>query len=300
MSPQSRGTPSLVPAAAVDNARELCVDAAQTGREERVQSAGTATAMPAQQASSVPSRGNGGDSPVRASPRTKELASVRAAAHAQMASAEKQYAQLEARWAEVSAVSDEALRQKDEARQQVAQLRREVEERDTRLAESVDLRLKLEAEKNGAVKLHQDLEANFAERLQREVTQKQQEVLDEVQYLKKSIQARDTKLQEAAAEKARLERRILEQGGGISLEEGQPRMHRQAMLEAHTAIARAFGDVYEKHPLVKIVDEPLLKATTILFKQPLARRAFFFTTVIMWVLALRHALVPQGLSGHSR
>lgn len=51
------------------------------------------------------------------------------------------------------------------------------------------------------------------ERLQREVSQKEQELLDEVAYLRKAGEAKERRVQDLQAEKAALERRLLVKAG---------------------------------------------------------------------------------------
>jgi hypothetical protein len=231
----------------------------------------------------------------RTEPRTRQLeaevrrlTAVRAAAESQLSAATGRAAELEARWAELSAVSDDALRQADEARQQVTMLRQAVEEKDARIAAAEDAREELASERCRAAQQLQDLEASFQERLLREVSQKEQELLDEVAYLRKASETKERRIRELGEEKAFLEKRLARGKEGTEQTVG-----REAMLEAHTAIAKAFGDASADHPCIRLLDEPLLKFTAALFRQALFRRVFYAASALMWVFALRHAIVPS-------
>lgn len=177
-------------------------------------------------------------------------------------------AELEARLAELSAVSDDALGQADEAKQQVLLLRRAVEEKDTAMAELTEAQSKLEEQFGIAKSRLEQNEASFMERVQREVSQKEQELLDEVAYLRKAGEAKERRVQDLQAEKAAMERRFLVKASAGVADSGD------VMLEAHTAIARAFGDTSLQHPCLRLLDEPMLKFMALLFKQPIFRRMF--------------------------
>lgn len=205
---------------------------------------------------------------------------------------------LETQYATMSAVSDDALREAEEAKMQVSLLRRAVEEKDAHIARAENSLDQLSVERSRAVHQHEELEAKFQERLQREISQKEQELLDEIEFLKKSVEVKDKKLQEAMAERGKAEKRLIHQGGGIDLPVGVQR-HREAMLDAHTAIAKAFGDTAEEHPCTRLFDDPMLRVTAALFKHPVFRRLFFAASGLMWVFALRHALIPDSSTGPS-
>lgn len=214
----------------------------------------------------------------------RELSAGRAAADTQLLATRRRAAELEARWAELSAVSEEGLLQADETKQQVALLRQAIEDKDSRLAKAQDAREQLANERSLAAQQLQELQASFQERLQREVSQKEQELLDEVSYLRQTSETKDRRLRDLGAEKALLEKRA----AALCAHEAG----REAMLEAHTAIAKAFGDSAMEHPCVRLIDEPLLKFTALLFRQPLFRRVFYGASAVMWVFAFIHAIGP--------
>ncbi|CAK9058083.1 unnamed protein product [Durusdinium trenchii] len=176
-------------------------------------------------------------------------------------------AELEGRLAELSGVSDDALRQADEAKEEVLLLRRAAQEKDLAMARAAEAQARLEEDLKSSAKRLQDFEANFMERLQREVSQKEQELLDEVTYLRRAGEAKERRIQDLQAEKAAMERRFLVKASA-GVDSGD------IMLEAHTAIAKAFGDVTVQHPCLRLLDEPMLKFMAVLFKQPLFRRMF--------------------------
>lgn len=217
----------------------------------------------------------------------RELKAAGAAAEAQLAAVRARAAELEARWAELSGVSDDALRRAEEARQQVALLRRSVEEKDLQIAKADHSREHLMSERCRTQRQLEELEASFQERLQREISQKEQELLDEVSYLRKSKDAKDRRLRDLGNEKVELDKQLAsaDAAGGAN---------REAMLQAHTAIARAFGEMETELPFTRLLDEPLLKFTAALFKQALFRRVFFGASAVMWIFALRQALWPNG------
>lgn len=216
----------------------------------------------------------------------RELSSARATAETQLSAARGRAAELEARWAELSSVSDDALLQAEETKQQVALLRQAIEDKDSRLAKAEDAREQLANERSLAAQQVQDLQASFQERLQREVSQKEQELLDEVAYLRQANETKDRRLRDIGDEKAVLEKRA----AALSTQEGG----REAMLAAHTAIAKAFGDSATEHPCVRLIDEPLLKFTALLFRQALFRRVFYGASAVMWVFAFIHAISPSS------
>jgi len=99
------------------------------------------------------------------------------------------------------------------------------------------------------------------------------------------------RFQELTVEKLELERRA-----GAAGTTGGAGDLREAMLEAHSAIAKAFGDAASQHPCARLIDEPTLKLTAALFRHPLLRRFFFGVSTVMWLFALRTAVAPD--SGH--
>jgi len=198
----------------------------------------------------------------------RSLKTSRDEAEQRLAGAQSQSAEFEASLAEMSAVSDDALAQAEEAKQQAYLLRRAVEEKDARMLEATEAKSQLQMELGQVKKSFEDLEASFQERLVREVSQKEQELLDEVAYLRKTGEAKERRVQELQAEKAAMERRMLVKASAGSEAAGE------VMLEAHTAIARAFGDMTMEHPCLRLVDEPTLKLMAVLFKQPPFRRMF--------------------------
>jgi len=226
----------------------------------------------------------------------REHTAARSAAEASLAHALARVSELEQQWAELSGVSDDALRQADEAKQQVVSLGRQVEEKDKQLAQAQDTCWQQASKRSHAEQQLQDLEASFQERLQRDISQKEQELLDEVSYLRKSVEVKEKRLQELAGEKATLEKRLMIRGGGLDL--GHNSASREAMLEAHTAIAKAFGDVSAEHPCARLLDEPLLKFTAALFRQPIFRRVFYAASALIWAFSLTHALSVAHTDSH--
>ncbi|CAE8584153.1 unnamed protein product, partial [Polarella glacialis] len=213
----------------------------------------------------------------------KKLSAARDEAERRFSSAESLSMELEARLAEMSAVSDDALGQVEESKQQVSMLRRAVEEKDARLVAVQEAQQKLEDELLRDQGRLQQLEANFQERLQREVSQKEQELLEEVAYLRKTGELKEKRVQELQAEKAAVERRLLVRVGDAGGD---------SMLEAHTAIARAFGDLSAEHPVLRVLDQPSLKLMAALFKTPPLRRVFFVASALVWLFALSQAVSP--------
>lgn len=224
----------------------------------------------------------------------KDLANGKASAEAQLEKARAQSASMEARLGQLTGVSDDALRDGDEARSQAAALRRAAEAKDARIATLEAAQEKLGFEKAAIEQARDDLEKGFQERLRREVSQKEQELLEEVSYLRESVASRERRLQALSAEKTQLEKRAMAHGGGLEIDPATGRYDREAMLEAHTAIAKAFGDVSTESGLLRCFDEPLLKFTAVLFKQSLLRRMFFLVSAVMWVFGVCHAAMPDG------
>eukprot|EP00439_Symbiodinium_sp_Y106_P086557 s46_g34.t1 len=191
---------------------------------------------------------------------------------------------LQVRLADVSAVSDEAL---EKAAHEAWLLKRAVEEKDAALASASEAQAKLEEQMGTAQRRLEDLEANFLERLQREVSQKEQELLDEVAYLRRAGEAKERRVQDLQAENGALERRLLVKASSGVSDAGD------VMLEAHTAIAQAFGDLSAQHPCLRLLDEPILRLLALLFKQPLFRRMFFVASAFLWAFSLLHALTSD-------
>lgn len=212
----------------------------------------------------------------------KQLSAALSASERQERAAKAQAADLEARWHQLSAVSDEALREADEAKQQALLLRRAVEEKDQREAQANEAREGLERRLLEAQTRADRLEATFQERLVREVSQKEQELIEEVSYLRKSAEVKEKRIQELTTQRALLERNELARRGTSP----------DPMLEAHVAIAKAFGDVALETPLLRMVDEPTLKLTAALFRHPVLRRSFFAVSLVLWLFALRSAMSP--------
>lgn len=224
----------------------------------------------------------------------KELAAGRATAEAQLSAARAHSVNLEARLTQLTGVSDDALREGDEIRSQAAALRRSVAVRDEQIARLEAIQEKLGFEKAAAEQARDELEKGFQERLRREVSQKEQELLEEVTCLRESVASRERRLQTLVAEKAQLEKRAMARGGGLEIDPSVRAVDREAMLAAHTAIAKAFGDVSAESSVARCVDEPLLKFTAVLFRQSLFRRMFFIVSAVMWVFAFSHAAMPDG------
>ncbi|CAJ1428785.1 unnamed protein product [Effrenium voratum] len=201
-------------------------------------------------------------------------------------------AELEGRLAELSGLSDDALGQADEAKLQALLLRRAVEEKDSAMVQAMEVQRKLEEQLGLSQKKLEDLEASFVERLKREVSQKEQELLDEVAYLRKAGEAKERRVQDLQAEKTAMERRLLVKASAGVSDAGD------LMLEAHTAIARAFGDMSMQHPCLRLLDEPILKLMALLFQQPLFRRMFFGATAMLWVYALTLSLTGSSEAVH--
>ncbi|CAE7571769.1 per1 [Symbiodinium sp. CCMP2456] len=218
----------------------------------------------------------------RSHPDREDIQSLRRSRDEAMAQAEA----LQARLADVSAVSDEAL---EKAAHEAWLLKRAVEEKDAALASASEVHAKLEEQMVTAQRRLEDLEANFLERLQREVSQKEQELLDEVAYLRRAGEAKERRVQDLQAENGALERRLLVKASSGVSDAGD------VMLEAHTAIAQAFGDLSAQHPCLRLLDEPILcgRLLALLFKQPLFRRMFFAASAFLWAFSLLHALTSD-------
>jgi len=106
----------------------------------------------------------------------REAAANRATVEGKLAAARAHCKNLETRWADISGVSDDALQHAEEARQQVAALRRALKVKDGRIAEAEEACQRLTLEKESVELKRRDLEANFQKSLEREVSQKEQEL----------------------------------------------------------------------------------------------------------------------------
>lgn len=208
-----------------------------------------------------------------------------------MLAAREQSANLESRWGEIAAVSQDAAKNSSAAKEQIDSLRKALAQADTKLADALDMRETLETETAQLKQRHSKLEATFQESLNREVSQKEQELLDEVCYLRRSQAAKEKKVQDLQTELERLERRC----GGLSVaagaQGGKP-------LDAHIALSRAFGyDNNDEHPCLVLLDDPSIKMSRWLLRGPWFRRFFYIATAVFWLVALQSALKPQH-GGH--
>eukprot|EP00913_Durusdinium_trenchii_P018485 g17367.t1 len=203
-------------------------------------------------------------------------------------------AELEGRLAELSGVSDDALRQADEAKEEVLLLRRAAQEKTTKLlyvdlcCDFFDLFVSYVSPGKGlghGTGCRGPSETGGRSQV---FGQKEQELLDEVTYLRRAGEAKERRIQDLQAEKAAMERRFLVKASA-GVDSGD------IMLEAHTAIAKAFGDVTVQHPCLRLLDEPMLKFMAVLFKQPLFRRMFFgATTLLLYGFVLVASLLGQA------
>jgi len=217
----------------------------------------------------------------------EEVARITAANKAlenQLAAAIAENLELQSRWSQISTVSDEAFRESETAKQEASVFRRAVEERDTRIVELQDA---LEGSELENVKLREKVEefqSQFQDRLESQVTQRELELTKEVDYLRKAVEAKEKKIETMSA---KTERRASQ-----SFDISAPRSaaDREALLDAHSAIAKAFGDVMAENPCLRVLDEPTLKFTALLFKQPILRRLYYIISVFLWVFALLHAI----------
>lgn len=217
----------------------------------------------------------------------RERREAKLAAEVELAAARAQKTSLEARWAEIIAVSEDAAKGAQEAKQHAELLRTALEEKDAKLVETEDAKERMEMERQLLKRRHADLEAAFQERFQREVSQKEQELLDDVAYLRRSQEVREQRLQDLTADKERL------QHIAVCATPAGGRLGAPGTVEAHLALARAFGhDDSAEHPCLRLWDEPALKLSSWLLKMPWLRRVFFLVTLVAWVVALRSALAP--------
>mmetsp|Transcript_26734 Transcript_26734/g.70215 ORF Transcript_26734/g.70215 Transcript_26734/m.70215 type:complete len:431 (-) Transcript_26734:470-1762(-) len=217
----------------------------------------------------------------------EEVARITAANKAlenQLAAASAENLELQSRWSQISTVSDEAFRESEAAKQEACAFRRAVEERDTRI---VELQEALEGSELENVTLREkveEIQSQFQDRLESQVTQRELELTEEMDYLRKAVEAKEKKIETMSA---KTERRASQ-----SFDISAPRSaaDREALLDAHSAIAKAFGDVMAENPCLRVLDEPTLKFTALLFKQPLLRRLYYIISVFLWVFALLHAI----------
>lgn len=218
----------------------------------------------------------------------REKQAAKAAVEAELRAVREQSSGLESRWKEIAAVSQDAAKNSTEAREQIDSLRATLAETDTKLAEAMDIREHLESEVARHTFQHKGLESAFQEKLEREVSQKEQELLDEVTYLRRSQGAKEKKLQEMQVDLDRLARRC----GGISAP-GQGKM-----VAPHIALQTAFGyDDSDEHPCIVLFDGPCVKMSRCLLRGTCLRRFFFIATAVFWLVALQSALKPQH-GGH--
>merc|ERR1712107_421708 len=112
------------------------------------------------------------------------------------------------------------------------------------------------------------------------------ELLEEVEYLRKAVEAQERKISDLTAKS---ERRTPLLGEGLDGHAASSAADLEALAQAHTTIAKAFGDVMSEHACSRLVDDPILKFTALLFRQPLLRRTFYLLTCFMWLFALFHA-----------
>lgn len=215
----------------------------------------------------------------------RELAHHRRATEGRLEDLRARSAELEARWADISTEADDALRRADEAKQQAALLRRAMEEKDAKVRRGEEAKERSLAQKAEADRRRRELEAAFEEQLQREVSQKEQELLEEVAYLRKSVELKERRVQDLAAENKQLEPSFSPTGGGGERANFLDR-DREAMLEAHGSIAKAYGDAE--------CERLTLKMTGMLFKYPLFRRIFFGLSAAMWLFALGGMASSRG------
>lgn len=259
-------------------------------------------AVPVAPAAAAPAPLRSAGGPGKASERIRrleaeshELAAATAVLKDEVAATLSRCAELQSRWADISGTSDDEMREVDEARRVAGVLRRAIEEKDARLAEALAEQERLGAENRAAESELGELEVAFRERLRRAVAQTEQRLLEEKASLRRASEAAESRLQAVGAEKAFLEQRALARGATCAGAEGSPGY--DAMLEAHVAIAHAYGDLARVHPCLRCWDEPTLRITAALFKHSLFRRAFFALSTMFWLFALRAGTLTQ--SGHT-
>jgi len=196
-------------------------------------------------------------------------------AESELSKAKAQLQALEARCAELSAISDDALSQTEALRRESCSWQERAEEEQKRLQAAELERVRLaealaEAQRAGEAPAEEP---------------RAQELAAEVAYLRKALDAREQRLREATEERQCLQQRDLaSKAAARDPEHG-------LLLEAHTAIAAAFGDSLSAPPLVRFIDEPLLRFTAVLFKQSFFRRAFYASTALIWIFALHHIII---------
>eukprot|EP00929_Paragymnodinium_shiwhaense_P055988 TRINITY_DN28021_c0_g1_i1.p1 TRINITY_DN28021_c0_g1~~TRINITY_DN28021_c0_g1_i1.p1 ORF type:complete len:398 (-),score=131.81 TRINITY_DN28021_c0_g1_i1:47-1240(-) len=216
-----------------------------------------------------------------------------AAAETQLAALQPNVVELEARWEEISVISNDALRQRERVLKQAAELRKQVDEKDASIASLRVSTEQVELEVMQSEEAHRSLQVGFQERLQREVLENERQLQSELASLRAADERRERQFKELTAQKTRLER--LEAAGKASAECGSVGNAlsddvREAMCQAHYTIAKAFGDVSLEAPLMRVFDEPMLKFTAFLFKQPQFRRVFFGATAVIWAFGMLRAI----------
>merc|ERR1712232_619751 len=154
-------------------------------------------------------------------------------------------------------------------------------EKDTQIARVQAAANTLAEERDTAVRLRNELETGFMERLQVERDKKEQELLKEVASLRKAGEAKDKRLKEATSAKVRLAQRET------------ARVATTELSDAHRSIAKAFGDLSAEHPCTRLFDEPMLKLTSLLFRQSHVRRVVFVSSAFIWLFTLIHALTSH-------
>mmetsp|Transcript_50107 Transcript_50107/g.141990 ORF Transcript_50107/g.141990 Transcript_50107/m.141990 type:complete len:405 (+) Transcript_50107:66-1280(+) len=226
----------------------------------------------------------------------RQLAADVAELQAELEATRARCLELQARWADMSGSSDDSLQAADKSRRQASLLRRALDEKGSRLAAFEEELEQLSAEKDQAEQEHAELEAAFRDRLQREVGGKEQQLLQEKAELKQAGEAAERRVHELTGEKAFLEQRVLNRAASdaASGNGGSGEGKHEAMLEAHMSIAHAFGSTSMEHPCLRLADEPTLKFTILLLKNPLVRRVFFGFTSSIWLFAIRSVFLQQG------
>eukprot|EP00928_Gymnodinium_smaydae_P082865 TRINITY_DN6613_c1_g3_i1.p1 TRINITY_DN6613_c1_g3~~TRINITY_DN6613_c1_g3_i1.p1 ORF type:complete len:392 (+),score=96.84 TRINITY_DN6613_c1_g3_i1:55-1230(+) len=202
-------------------------------------------------------------------------------AEAQLRVLRPEVEELESRWNEISSVCADAASQEKDTQRQVELFRRALDEKNAQIERIEAARKVLQEEAARTEARRADLEAGFQDRLQAERERKEQELLDSIASLRKAADAKDRRWKELDAEKSRLERLQASRSAGLGAGDA-------AMVEAHSAIAAAFAGLAREHPCIRLFDEPMLKLTTLLFRQPIIRRMFYMGCVLIWLFAVHH------------
>mmetsp|Transcript_23791 Transcript_23791/g.68673 ORF Transcript_23791/g.68673 Transcript_23791/m.68673 type:complete len:332 (-) Transcript_23791:78-1073(-) len=187
-----------------------------------------------------------------------------------------QAAALEARCTELSVVSDDALSQAEALRREGSSLQHQAQEEQAK-SEALEREVERLRRLLGEAAEHQPPDAEGG---------RLQELEGEVAYLRKALEVKEQKLQESLKDRACLQQRDL-------AEKAAARDPERGLLDAHTAIAAAFGDALSGPPIVRFFDEPLLRFTALLFKQPFFRRAFFASSAMTWLFVLHHIVAAK-------